>query len=159
MSGRQSLNAVIARMVRDGTLSPLPDSPERAPAAPPREALGPPEAGALVTGHPNLTVGNLAAWERVRADVRARNLAMTAQDVVRQRARIDALRAPVATAARASLAAELSTWRSVEQSRAEARAWASANQGAADRLEEIQAAARQRADAGEAAAQGKAPIA
>ena len=145
MSGRQSLNAVIARMTRDGTLSPLPPPSDQAATPLPPEVFGPPEAAALVPGHPRLTYGGLAEWERTRREVAERNAALLAQSVAQQKAEIAAAKEPTLARAQASLAAELSTWRSVEQSRIEARRWAAEHRDAADRMREYQDAAEAKA--------------
>ncbi len=95
---------------------------------------------------PKLTPAGLAEWERVRAEIKARNAELLALSVARERAAMAAARADQMARASA-LVAELSTWRSVETGRAQARQWAAEHPNATDRLPELQAQANARAGA------------
>ncbi len=114
-------------------------------------APGASDAGASVAetvpGNPRLTAAAWAIWQAGRAEVAARNAALTAQGVARQRAEIEAARSPLMQRARAQLAAELAASNaSVRDVRAAARKWAAEHRDAADRLAEYQAQASAKAE-------------
>lgn len=97
-----------------------------------------------------LTAAAWALYQAGRAEVAAKNSALTALSVARQRAEIDAERSPLMQQARRKLAAELSASNaSVRDIRAAARKWAAEHADAADRLAEYQAQARAKAEIGE----------
>ncbi len=93
-----------------------------------------------------LTPAGLAEWERVRADIKARNAGLLAQAIVTERAVMAEARAPMLARVR-GMEAELATWRSVETARVEARKWAAEHPDSPGRLPELQAVANARAGA------------
>jgi hypothetical protein len=99
-----------------------------------------------VPGNPRLRAAAWAIWQAGRAEVAAKNAALTAQGVARQRAEIEAARAPAMAKAQAQLAEVIGIRAAaIIASREKARKWAAEHPDAADRLAEYQAAANARA--------------